>query len=237
MTEPQPLLALAVREGPVKPNRTETASGEPDCGASEPRIADVQAVPPLGYALAQLHGIYILAQNADGLVLVDMHAAHERVTYERMKGAWEGPGIASQTLLIPVTVAVSYGEANLAEERREVFQELGFDLSRVGPEMLLVRAVPNLIEVDDVVSLVRDVIADLRSHGNSRRLSEHINAVLADVACHQAVRAHRRLTVEEMDALLREMERTERSGQCSHGRPTWVQLDLADLDRLFLRGR
>jgi DNA mismatch repair protein MutL len=196
-----------------------------------------ESAPPLGYALGQLHGIYILAQNATGLVLVDMHAAHERVTYERMKTAWEQRGIPSQNLLVPVTVEVSPADASLAEEQQQAFRELGFDVSRIGPHRLVVRQVPGLLEVDDVPGLVRDVLADLRLYGDSRRLREHINAVLGNIACHQAVRARRRLTVDEMNALLRDMEHTERSGQCNHGRPTWAQLSLADLDKLFLRGR
>ena len=195
------------------------------------------AVPPLGYASAQLHGIYILAQNASGLVLVDMHAAHERITYERLKRGFEGEGIRAQPLLVPVTVAVSEREAALAEEAAEVFAELGLEIDRLGPERLVVRQVPALLRNADVAALVRDVLSDMSEHGISTRLREAHNAVLATMACHGSVRANRQLNIAEMNALLRDMEQTERSGQCNHGRPTWVQLRLEELDRLFLRGQ
>jgi DNA mismatch repair protein MutL len=191
----------------------------------------------LGYALAQLHGIFILAQNAAGLVLVDMHAAHERITYERLKNASEGEGIRAQPLLVPVTVAVSEREAALAEEAVNVFAELGFEIDRLGPEQLVVRQVPALLRNADVAALVRDVLSDMSEHGISTRLREAHNAVLSTMACHGSVRANRQLSIAEMNALLRDMEQTERSGQCNHGRPTWVQLRLEELDRLFLRGQ
>ncbi len=192
---------------------------------------------PLGYALAQLHGIFILAQNAAGLVLVDMHAAHERITYERLKHASEGEGIRAQPLLVPVTVAVSEREAALAEEAVDVFAELGLEIDRLGPEQLVVRQVPALLRNADVAALVRDVLSDMSEHGISTRLREAHNAVLSTMACHGSVRANRQLSIAEMNALLRDMEQTERSGQCNHGRPTWVQLRLEELDRLFLRGQ
>jgi len=192
---------------------------------------------PLGYALAQLHGIFILAQNAAGLVLVDMHAAHERITYERLKRASEGEGIRAQPLLVPVPVAVSEREAALAEEAVNVFAELGLEIGRLGPEQLVVRQVPALLRNADVVALVRDVLSDMSEHGISTRLREAHNAVLSTMACHGSVRANRQLSIAEMNALLRDMEQTERSGQCNHGRPTWVQLRLEELDRLFLRGQ
>jgi DNA mismatch repair protein MutL len=194
-------------------------------------------VPPLGFALAQLHGIYVLAQSADGLVLVDMHAAHERITYERLKGASAAHAVASQPLLVPVTVAVSRREADLADAAGDLLAELGLAVDRLGPESLAVRAVPVLLQGADAERLVRDVLADLATHGVSTRLGEALNGVLATMACHGAVRANRRLTLDEMNALLRDIERTERSGQCNHGRPTWTRLGLAELDRLFLRGR
>ncbi|MBU1192622.1 MAG: DNA mismatch repair endonuclease MutL [Gammaproteobacteria bacterium] len=194
-------------------------------------------IPPLGFALAQLHGIFILAQNAQGLVLVDMHAAHERITYEGLKSAYAGEGIRAQPLLVPVTLAVSEREATLAEQAAEVFAELGLELDRLGPERLVVRQVPALLRHADVPALVRDVLSDLTEHGISTRLREAHNAVLSSMACHGSVRANRQLSVTEMNALLRDMERTERSGQCNHGRPTWVQLRLDELDRLFLRGQ
>ncbi len=193
--------------------------------------------PPLGFALAQLHGIYIVAENSNGLVLVDMHAAHERITYERMKLAWQGEGIQSQPLLIPVTVHVSEQEAGLIDDYADDFLRLGFHCGRLAPDTLAVREVPAVLRDADVASLVRDVLSDIRTHGGSSRIREHINEVLAGMACHGAVRANRKLTIPEMNALLRDMERTERSGQCNHGRPTWVQLNLDQLDKLFLRGR
>jgi DNA mismatch repair protein MutL len=193
--------------------------------------------PPLGYALAQLHGIYILAQNSTGLVLVDMHAAHERITYEQLKAACATQTLQAQPLLFPVTVQVSEAEAQLAEDFASDMQALGLELSRVAPDAVLVRQLPVALNGADVAALVRDVLADLRAHGASTRLREQLNEVLATMACHGSVRAHRKLTLPEMNALLRDMERTERSGQCNHGRPTWVQLTLDQLDKLFLRGR
>lgn len=193
--------------------------------------------PPLGFALAQLHGVFILAENSAGLVLVDMHAAHERITYERLKQSLDGAGVRSQALLVPLQIAVSEREADLAESARERFEALGFDIARVGVESISVRRVPVALADLDIEALVRDVLADLRQHGSSTRIEETRNELLSTLACHASVRANRRLTVPEMNALLRDMEITERSGQCNHGRPTWVQLDKAALDRLFLRGR
>ena len=192
---------------------------------------------PLGYALAQLHGVYILAENSHGLILVDMHAAHERIAYERLKQSHGEGKIVSQPLLVPVSLQVNLQEANLAEEHKAVFSELGFEVNRIGPESLVIRQVPAMLRDADVAQLVRDVLADLSSYGASTRIGEHINEILSTVACHGAVRAQRKLTVPEMNALLRDMERTERSGQCNHGRPTWIQLRMEELDKLFLRGR
>jgi len=194
-------------------------------------------IPPLGFALAQLHGVYVLAQNAHGLVLVDMHAAHERITYEKLKRAHEGEGIRAQMLLVPLAIAVSEREATTVEEHAEQFAGLGFEVVRSGPQGITVRRVPTLLGGADVTTLVRDVIGDLAAHGSSRRIEEAGNELLSTMACHGSVRANRRLTLPEMDALLREMETTERSGQCNHGRPTWVQLGMHELDKLFLRGR
>jgi DNA mismatch repair protein MutL len=199
--------------------------------------ADDEEVPPLGYALAQLHGVYILAQNLAGLVLVDMHAAHERITYEGLKAGLERDGIKSQALLVPVSVHVSEREADLVEGQAEKLEMLGFQCDRSGPETLLVRKLPTLLLDADVPALLRDLLADLATDGSSSRLEAEMDDVLSGIACHGSVRANRQLTPPEMNALLRDMERTERSAQCNHGRPTWVQLDMQALDRLFLRGR
>lgn len=194
-------------------------------------------VPPLGFAVAQLHGIYILAQSAEGLIIVDMHAAHERITYERLKKNLSENTLASQPLLVPLSLAVSTREADLAENDSAFFLRLGFELERMGPETLLVRAVPTLLGQARAEALVRDVLADLAVHGNTRRIEETQNELLATMACHGSVRAGRTLTATEMNALLRDMEATERAGQCNHGRPTWTRLTMGDLDKLFLRGR
>lgn len=194
-------------------------------------------IPPLGYALAQLKGVYILAENAQGLVLVDMHAAHERITYERLKIAMASEGLKGQPLLVPESLAVSQREADCAEEHATWFQRLGFELQRLGPESLAIRQTPALLKQAEASQLVRDVLSDLLEYGTSDRIQAHLNELLATMACHGAVRANRRLTVPEMNGLLRDMEQTERSGQCNHGRPTWTQLGMDDLDKLFLRGR
>ena len=193
-------------------------------------------IPPLGYALAQLKGIYILAENAQGLVLVDMHAAHERITYERLKTAHDNNSMARQPLLVPQSVAVSEREADAAEEYRELFEQLGLIVDRVAPESLLIRQVPVLLANGNSEQLLRDVLSDLSEHGSSARIRESVNEVLSTMACHGSIRANRRLTIPEMNGLLRDMEITERSGQCNHGRPTWVQVSLAELDKWFMRG-
>jgi DNA mismatch repair protein MutL len=191
---------------------------------------------PLGYAIAQLHGIYILAQAQGGLVLVDMHAAHERTTYERLKAALSTARVASQPLLVPVPLAVSVAEADEAEAHGRLFEDLGIELSRSGPTQLLVRAMPALLTSADPAGLVRDMLADMRAQGGGGA-RQALERALGTMACHQAVRANRRLTVPEMNALLREMETTLRADQCVHGRPTWSFVSLDDLDRIFLRGR
>jgi len=191
---------------------------------------------PLGYAIAQLHGVYILTQTADGMVLVDMHAAHERVMYERMKKLLAGE-TAQQQFLIPQILQVSPAQAEAAEAHAQEFAALGFGVSRLAPDQLAMRAIPVLLAGRDPGGIVRDVLSDLLEQGHSRRVEESINHLLATMACHAAVRAQRNLTLPEMNALLREMEGTERADQCNHGRPTWVRLSLTDLDRLFLRGR
>jgi DNA mismatch repair protein MutL len=191
---------------------------------------------PLGYAIAQLHGVYILAQTAEGIVLVDMHAAHERVMYERMKKLLAGH-TAQQHLLMPEILHVTPAQAEAAETHAAEFAALGFGVSRLAPDQLALRAIPSLLAGRDPAGIVRDVLSDLLEQGHSRRVEESINHLLATMACHAAVRAQRNLSLPEMNALLREMEGTERADQCNHGRPTWVRLSLSDLDRLFLRGR
>jgi DNA mismatch repair protein MutL len=206
----------------------------PAAGGGEPATPGVEH--PLGYAIAQLHGIYILAQAQGGLVLVDMHAAHERTTYERLKAALGAARVASQPLLMHVAMSVSVAEADEAESHADLFAELGIELSRSGPAQLMVRAMPALLNSADPAGLVRDMLADLREQGGGGA-RQALERALGTMACHQAVRANRRLTVPEMNALLREMEGTLRADQCVHGRPTWSFVSLDELDRLFLRGR
>ena len=191
---------------------------------------------PLGYAIAQLHGVYILAQSVDGMVLVDMHAAHERIMYEGMKKLLAGH-TAQQQLLMPEILNVTPAQADMADEHSQEFMALGFNVTRLGPDQLALRAIPTLLAGRDPAGIVRDVLSDLLESGHSRRVEESINHLLATMACHAAVRAQRTLSVPEMNALLREMEGTERADQCNHGRPTWVRLSMSELDRLFLRGR
>ena len=198
---------------------------------------DAPALPPLGFALAQLKGIYILAENIDGLIVVDMHAAHERIVYERMKQNADEESVITQPLLVPVTFNVSRSEADLVEEKVDFFAHLGFSVERLGPEQLRLRAIPALLKNADSEQLLRDVLADLVEHGRSQRVQDFQNELLSTMACHAAVRANRQLSIAEMNALLRDIEHTERSGQCNHGRPTWKQLGLEQLDKLFLRGQ
>jgi DNA mismatch repair protein MutL len=194
-------------------------------------------LPPLGYALAHLHNIYILSETRSGLILVDTHAAHERVTYERLKRQYQQGQIPHQPLLLPIKISVTAHEADLAEQSQAFFTELGFELNSLAPETLLLRAVPVLLAKADPEKLIRDVLADLVVHGVSQRVLHSSQQVLAKMACHGSVRAGRRLTIEEMNTLLREMEQTERIGQCNHGRPTWIELTRTELDKLFLRGQ
>lgn len=207
--------------------------------ASAPDTAEqrTEDVPPLGYAIAQLKGIYILAENEHGMIIVDMHAAHERITYERMKQAMEGEGLQSQPLLVPQTMAISGKEVSAVEEFSEDLQALGLGIDVASEESVMIRFVPVMLASADVEKLVRDVLADFMSYGSSSRIVQARNEILATMACHGSVRANRRLTLPEMNALLRDMEATERSGQCNHGRPTWTAMSMAELDKLFLRGQ
>jgi DNA mismatch repair protein MutL len=219
---------FAVREQPV--------SYDIDAPAIS-HTPQLEQAPPLGYAIAQLHGVYILAQAPDGLILVDMHAAHERTTYERMKAALQTGPVATQPLLVPIAVSMTVADADLAEEHVEVFHRAGLSVERSGPAGVRIMAVPALLKQIDATELLRAILPELREHGATRGVEEALNEVLGTIACHGAVRANRLLSIPEMNALLREMERTVRSDQCVHGRPTWTYVSMTDLDRLFLRGR
>lgn len=225
-------LQFKVREQMAVYNKLheETSSGETSSGKEN-------TVPPLGFALAQLHGIYILAENAEGLIMVDMHAAHERVVYERLKKSLAEHGLIAQPLLLPLTVTLTEREATHIEKEAELFKKLGMRVDRLGPETIVVREVPDLLREGNVEQLIRDMAADLITHDQSSRLDDHLHHLLGTLACHGAVRASRRLSLPEMNALLRDMENTENNGQCVHGRPTWTQLSMQELDKLFLRGR
>jgi DNA mismatch repair protein MutL len=194
-------------------------------------------VPPLGFAIAQLSGVYVLAENADGLVIVDMHAAHERIVYEKLKQSFDAQGVVRQPLLVPVTIPVSDVEAALAEDSTETFGRLGLDVVRSGPTTISIREVPALLNQGDAEALVRDVLSDLMESGRSNQVEDACHELLATMACHHSVRANRTLTHDEMNSLLREMERTDRADQCNHGRPTWTTVSMSELDRLFLRGQ
>ncbi|MEM9601914.1 MAG: DNA mismatch repair endonuclease MutL [Pseudomonadota bacterium] len=229
------LATVAARRPAVADQRAAYASllRATDTGADH----HADALPPLGLALAQIHGIYILAETADGVILVDMHAAHERVTYERLKQQYAAQGVRSQPLLVPVVVAVSEAEADVAESVAPTLSAVGLGVDRTGPQQLTVREVPVLLRRSPTEQMVRDVLSDIVETGDSDRVARDSDRVLSTMACHGSVRANRHLTRDEMNALLRDMETTPNSGQCNHGRPTWVRLGVSDLDHLFLRGQ
>ena len=196
-----------------------------------------ESIPPLGYAIAQLHGIFILAENKQGLIVVDMHAAHERITYERLKIAFRSEGLKMQPLLVPLSLVISKPEADCAEEKAELLADLGIELQRISDEGIVVRQIPSLLKDSNIEQMIRDVLSDFLEYGVSDRIQSHQNDLLSKMACYGSVRANRQLSLPEMNALLRDMESTERSGQCNHGRPTWIFQSLDELDKLFLRGQ
>ena len=211
-------------------------SGAAPVAAIDPETGQAQ-VPPLGFAVAQIAGIYVLSENSDGLVIVDMHAAHERILYEKLKRGYDDKAVVRQPLLVPTTVAVAESEADLVEQHKEMLESLGLVIDRAGPTSLVVREVPALLKNSDAEGLLRDVLSDIAEAGQSNRVEDACHDFLATMACHTSIRANRQLTLEEMNALLREMETTDRADQCNHGRPTWTTITMAELDRLFLRGR
>ena len=215
-------------ENPVQPS---------DSSNSATDTANRTDLPPLGFALAQLGGAYILAENSQGLVIVDMHASHERITYEQLKRDFAKSGLRSQDLIVPIIIKVSSQEADAAMDNSETLASLGFDVSLAGENVICVRSVPEFLGNADVEQLVRDIVADLITHENSNRVEHIQNEILASMSCHSAVRANDRLSVPQMNGLLRQMEATENSGYCSHGRPTWKQFSIKELDKLFYRGR
>ena len=203
----------------------------------EKRAQDDESLPPLGYAIAQIQGVYILAENLHGLIIVDMHAAHERITYERLKETFSENNLRSQPLLVPISINVSEAEVKLVEEHQQLFESLGFNVEPLGKDAIIIRQVPSILRESDVEKLLKDVLADITIFGDTQRIMQEINSILSTMACHGSIRANRKLTIPEMNALLRDMESTERSGQCNHGRPTWIQMDMSQLDKLFLRGQ
>ena len=234
----QPLHQAPKKSNPFIPHSNNSSTNTPTLVVqTEATFEDTGEIPPLGFALAQLHGIFILAENAQGLIIVDMHAAHERITYEYLKRSMSDDSIRSQPLLVPNTLSVSKKEAQCAMEQQTLFTQLGFDIDRLAPEKLVIRAVPSLLKQADTARLVQDVLSDLIQHGTSQRIQHALNDILSTMACHHSVRANHQLKKAEMNALLRDMERTERSGQCNHGRPTWTQLSVDQLDKLFMRGQ
>lgn len=217
--------------------RDNTANDVASAIMEAPVAAQEQTVPPLGFAIAQLQGVYIIAQNEKGMVLVDMHAAHERIVYERMKQAMDNQNVITMPLLLPLTIRLSEKEVQVVEDNLKTLADFGFSVDLMGKESIVVRQIPSILKDANIDSLVRDVVSDLVQFGDSKRVREYTNSLLATIACHGSVRANRQLSLPEMNAVLRDMEATERSGQCNHGRPTWVQLDMKDLDKLFMRGQ
>lgn len=232
----QSSMSLAVEEQIAAYSQLASSQSRAEVNDIESASQD-NSYPPLGYAKAQIHGIFILAENRDGLVIVDMHAAHERITYERLKTAYDGDGISSQPLLVPIDVDVSEKEAELVETEQSFFKDIGMEVDRSGPQSIRIRQIPVLLSKTNAESILRDVLSDFSVHGRSDRIKNKMNEVLGTMACHGSVRANRQLTIPEMNALLRDMETTERSGQCNHGRPTWVQMNVSQIDKLFMRGQ
>jgi len=221
----------------VRKNAREAQVGKDDVSDMNPAETQNPDFPPLGYALAQLQGVYILAQNANGLVIVDMHAAHERIVYEKLKVAMHNHAGAMQQLLIPLILDVSHADIVFVEENPDVFKQFGFELAILSPTTLVIRAVPAILGQADIVKLMQDLLKEMQEHGVSQLITARRNEILATMACHGAIRAHRNLTIAEMNALLREMEATERADQCNHGRPTWFEMRMENLDKMFMRGK
>ncbi len=221
---------------PARASVGETLAAYQSMAASMPSVAAAD-IPPLGFAVAQLAGTYVLAENSDGLIVVDMHAAHERILYEKLKQNFDDNAVVRQPLLVPAMISVAESEADLVAQSSDVFEKIGLVVDRAGPTTLAVREVPALLRESDAEALLRDVLADLAEAGHSNRVEDACHDFLATMACHHSVRANRLLTIDEMNALLREMETTKRADQCNHGRPTWTAITMADLDRLFLRGQ
>lgn len=240
--KPDPLSAAAAQatmafQQPTQLDSKSSWVAEADAEYQTAAPVEVQKMPSLGYAKAQLHGIFILAENNEGLILVDMHAAHERIVYERLKNQWLTQRLIAQPLLVPMVITLDLSQVALWEMHQDVFQKLGFEMEAYGPEQLKVTTVPNLLAKGDLVSLINDMLSDLAENGQTELADEKINHILSTMACFGSVRANRQLTLPEMNALLRDMELTPSSNQCNHGRPTWVQLSLQQLDSLFMRGQ
>lgn len=239
LSEPLPIShpAMLPQEPLSEENVGRFITSETSVPPVETSVSTSLLVPILGYALAQLQGIYILAENTEGLVIVDMHAAHERIIYEQMKGAWHGETWGAQRLLMPIQLTLREHEGELVEQHIHLFHQLGFEMTRTGPETFMIRQIPALLSDTNVSHLIKEVVAELSHFEASSGLQESVDHLLATLACHASIRAHRKLTLSEMNALLRDMENTLRSNQCNHGRPTWVQLNMKELDHLFMRGR